>query len=107
MTIRVKGEPAAILMGWWMTLNPNSPPQEHIGIKGQRGKAESVLDSIVGSLKRNLKLTRPEKGRPRIGFGEQAAYLIDHEKQNLALIVKRLCQLPQDASPSMRRRCFD
>jgi hypothetical protein len=107
MTIRVKGEPAAIFMRWWMTLNPNSPPQKYPGIKELRDNAETVLDSVVGSVKRNLKLTRPEKGRPRIGFGEHAAYLLDHEKQNMAMIAKKLRQLPQDASPSMRRRCFD
>jgi hypothetical protein len=107
MTIRVKGEPAVIFMGWWMTLNPNSPPQKHPGIKELRENAETVLDSLVGTVKRNLKLSRPEKGRPRINFGEHAAYLLDHEKQSIILIAKRLCQLPQGASPSMRRRCFD
>jgi hypothetical protein len=105
--IRVKGEPATILMKWWMTLNPNSPPQKHEGIKELRKKADSVLDSIVGSLKTNLKLTRLTKGRPRIDFGEQAAYLLDHERQSISLIAKRLCQLPQDASASVRRQCFD
>lgn len=107
MTIRVKGEPAAIFMRWWMTLNPNSPPQKHEGIKELREKADTVLDSVVGSLKTNLKLTRPTKGRPRIDFGEQAAYLLDHKKQNIFLIAKRLCRLPQDASASVRRQCFD
>jgi hypothetical protein len=107
MTIRVKGEPAAIFMRWWMTLNPNSPPQKHPGIKALQEKAETVLDAIAGRLKMNLKLTRPEKGRPWVDFGEHAAYLLDHKRQNMALIAKELCQLPQDASSSMRRRCFD
>jgi hypothetical protein len=105
--IRVKGEPATILMKWWMTLNPNSPPQKHEGIKELREKVDTVLDSIVGSLKTDLKLTRPTKGRPRMDFGEQAAYLLDHEKQSISLIAKRLRQLPQDASASVRRQCFD
>jgi hypothetical protein len=107
MTIQVKGEPAAIFMGWWMTLNPNSPPQKHPRIKELQENTEIVLDSIVGSVKRNLKLSRPEKGRPRVDFGEHAAYLLDHKKQNMAMIAKELCQLRQDASPAMRRRCFD
>ena len=32
---------------------------------------------------------------------------LDHERQSISLIAKRLCQLPQDASASVRRQCFD
>jgi hypothetical protein len=55
----------------------------------------------------NLKLLRRERGRPRADFGERAAYLLDHEKKNLALIAKELCELSPTASPSVRRQCFD
>jgi hypothetical protein len=90
-----------------MTLNPNSPPQKHPGIKALRERTATVLDCVVGRLKMNLKLIRPERGRPRVDFGEQAAYMLDHRKQNLALIAKELCQLSPSASPSVRRQCFD
>jgi hypothetical protein len=55
----------------------------------------------------NLKLVRSNRGRPRISFGEQAAYLLDHEKKHLAIIAKELCRLPADANGSARRQCFD
>jgi hypothetical protein len=54
-----------------------------------------------------LRITRPDRGRPRADFGEQAAYLLDHEDVNIALIAKKLGQLPQGAAPSERRQCFD
>jgi hypothetical protein len=107
VTISVKGEPAAILMRWWMTLTPNSAPQKFPGIEALREKAGNMLDSLAGQLKTNLKLTKPKKGRPRDDFGEQAAYLRDHKKQNMALIAKELCKLPPHASATERRKCFD
>jgi hypothetical protein len=107
MAIRIKGEPAAVFMKWWMTLNPNSPPKKHPGVKEMRECAATMLDSIAGRLKINLKLGRPEKGRPRVEFGERAAYFLDHEKKNVALIAKELCQLAPDASPTVRRKSFD
>src|SRR6266567_5399228 len=107
VAIRIKGDPAAVFMKWWMTLSPNSPPQKHPGIEALRERTATVLDSVVGTLKVNLKLIRPERGRPRVDFGEQAAYRLDHRKQNLALIAKELCQLSPSTSPSVRRQCFD
>jgi hypothetical protein len=107
MAIRIKGEAAALFMKWWMTLNPNSPPERHPGVEALRERASTVLDSLTGVLKMNLKLLRPERGRPRADFGERAAYLLDHEKKNLALIARELCHLSPTASPSVRRQCFD
>ena len=107
IAIRIKGEPAAIFMKWWMTLSPNSPAQKDPELKALREQAVTVLDSIVGRLKMNLKLIQPEKGRPSVDFGERAAYLLDHKKQNLPLIAKELCHMPQGSSSSQRRQCFD
>jgi hypothetical protein len=107
MMIRVKGAPAAILMKWWMTLNPNSNPEIYPEAKELRETTGTVLDSIVAALKLKLRITRPDRGRPRADFGEQAAYLLDHEGVNIALIAKKLGQLPQGAAPSERRQCFD
>ena len=36
----------------------------------------------------NLKLLRAKRGRPGVELGERAAYLLDDEKRNLALIAK-------------------
>jgi hypothetical protein len=107
MMIRLKGAPVAILMKWWMTLNPNSNPEIHPEAKELRETTGTILDSIVAALKLKLRITRPDRGRPRADFGEQAAYLLDHEGVNIALIAKKLCQLPQGAGPSERRQCFD
>jgi len=107
MLISIKGEPAAVLMDYWMTLNPNNPSKGPSATKELREKSAELLDSIVGSLKMDLKLIQPEKGRPRKEFGERAAYLLDHEKRSLASIAKELCQLPQNSSALARRQCFD
>jgi|ERR1022692_904176 hypothetical protein len=107
MSVHVKGKPAAVLMNWWMTLNPNSPPQEHPQIKELREKSVALLDSIVGTLKTDLKLIQPQKGRPREKFGERAAYLLDHEKRSLPSIAGELCQLPLNSTAQARRQCFD
>lgn len=107
MTIEVKGKAAAIFMSFWMTLNLNSNPEKHPGKEELRKKAGSVLDSIVKNLKTKLTILRPEKGRPSSNFGESAAYLLDHLKKNIAWVAKELCHLPQNASPSARRQCFD
>jgi hypothetical protein len=61
VTISVKGEPAAILMRWWMTLTPNSAPQKFPGIGALREKTGNMLDSLAGQLKTNLKLTNPKR----------------------------------------------
>jgi hypothetical protein len=55
----------------------------------------------------NLKLVRPEKGRPRVDFGEKAAYLLDHEKKHVAIIAKELYRMPANAGSSERRQYFD
>jgi len=94
-------------MKWWTTLNPNSTPQKHPGIEALRQRTATVVDSVAGRLKMNLQLIRPKKGRPQANFGERAAYLLDHEKKNLPLIAKELCHMLPDASPSVRRQCFD
>ena len=107
VTISLKGPPAAILMKWWMTLNPNSNPEIYPEAKDLRETTGTVLDSIIAALKLKLRITRPDRGRPRADFGEQAAYLLDHEGVNIALIAKKLGQLPQTASSSERRQCFD
>jgi hypothetical protein len=107
MKIEVKGKPASILMQFWMTLDPNSNPQEHPGSEALREKTEIVLDSMVRNLKTKLKILRPAKGRPSTVFGEHAAYLLDHQRKNIAWVAKELCQLPKDASPVTRRQCFD
>ena len=107
MMIRLKGAPVAILMKWWMTLHPNSNPEIYPEAKELRETAATVFDSVVAALKLKLRITRPDRGRPRADFGEQAAYLLDHEGANIALIAKKLNQLPQGAGPSERRQCFD
>jgi hypothetical protein len=107
MSMHVKGKPAAILMNWWMTLQPNSLPTERPQTKELREKSAALLDSIVGTLKTNLKLTQPQKGRPREQFGGRAAYLLDHEKRSLPSIAKELCQLPPSSTTHARRQCFD
>jgi len=107
VTISLKGPPAAILMKWWMTLNPNSNPEIYPEAKDLRETTGTVLDSIIAALKLKLRITRPDRGRPRADFGEQAAYLLDHEGVNITMIAKKLRQLPQSASSSDRRQCFD
>jgi hypothetical protein len=54
-----------------------------------------------------LKLARPERGRPRVDFGERTAYLLDHEKKQVAFIAKQLYDMPPDASSLARRQYFD
>jgi hypothetical protein len=107
MSISIKGKPAAVLMNWWMTLNPNSAPQKHPEMKELREKAAAMLESIFGTVKMDLKLIQSKKGRPRQEFGERAAYLLDHEHRSLPSIAKELCQLPQSSTALDRRQCFD
>ncbi len=107
MTIRVKGEPAAMLMKWWTTLTPNSPAQKRSGVDLLRRQTVTVLDSLLGALKTKLRLLRAERGRPRIDFGERAAYLLDHQKMQIAMIARELCHMPADANQLERRQCFD
>jgi hypothetical protein len=94
-------------MQWWTTLTPNSPPQKPSANDALRKQTVTVLDSLLGALKINLKLLRPERGRPRVDFGERAARLLDHQKMNIAVIARDLCHLPADASQLQRRQCFD
>lgn len=107
MTIQVKGKAAAIFMKFWMTLNLSSNLEKHSGKEELREKAGTILDSIVKSLKTGLTILRPEKGRPSSDFGARAAYKRDHEKKTIASIAKELCELPDGASNSDRRKCFD
>lgn len=107
MTIGVKGEPAAKLMKWWTTLTPNSPAQKQSGIDLLRRQTVAVVDSLLGTLKTNLKLLRAERGRPRVDFGERAAHLLDHQKMPIVMIAKELCHMPADANQLERRQCFD
>lgn len=107
LMICVKGPPAAILMKWWMTLNPNSNPEIYPDAKELRERSGTVLDSIVAALKTKLRIMRPDRGRPRADFGEQAAYLLDHEGANIALIAKKLRLLTPSAGSFERRQCFD
>src|ERR1700690_2286400 len=107
MSMRVKGKPAALLMNWWMTLNPNSPPQKYPQIKELRASTAALLDSNLGTLKSDLKLIQPQRGRPREEFGERAAYLLDHEKRSLPAIARELCGLPGNSTSPARRPCFD
>ncbi len=107
MLIGIKGKPAAILMNHWMTLTPNSSSKNSPGTKELREKSAALLDSIGATLKMDLKLIQPDKGRPRKEFGERAAYLLDHEKRGLASIARELCQLPQNSTALARRQCFD
>jgi hypothetical protein len=107
MRIDVKGKAAALFMEFWMTLNLNSSPQEHPRKKELRDNAGIVLDAIVKLLKAKLTILRPEKGRPSSRFGEQAAYLLDHQKKKILQVAIELCQLSADATPSTRRQCFD
>lgn len=107
MSMRVRGKPAALLMNWWMTLNPNSPPRKYPRLKELRVNTAALLDSIVGALKTDLKLIQPQKGRPREEFGERAAYLLDHEKRSLPLVARELCQLSANSNSLARRQCFD
>jgi hypothetical protein len=105
--IRIKGKPAEMIMKWWMAMNPNNPPERPPGHEDLRERTAVVLDSLVSTLKMNLKLVRPERGRPRVDFGEKAAYLLDHEGKHVAIIAKELCRMPADASSSARRQYFD
>jgi hypothetical protein len=105
--IRIKGKPAEMIMKWWMAVNPNNPPEQAPGHEDLRERAATILDSLVGTLKMNLKLVRPEKGRPRVDFGEKAAYLLDHEKKHVAIIAKELYRMPANAGSSERRQYFD
>jgi hypothetical protein len=105
--IHIKGEPAAILMKWWMALRPNTSPDMYPDDDDLRSKVESMLDSLVKQLKTDLRLARPQKGRPRLDVGERAAYLLDHERRSLAFIARQLYRMPEDASSSARRQCFD
>jgi hypothetical protein len=107
MLIGIKGKPAAILMNHWMTLTPNSPSKDSPGTKELREKSAALLDSIGATLKMDLRLIQPEKGRPLEKFGERAAFLLDHEKRSLASIASELCQLPPNSTALARRQCFD
>lgn len=107
MSIAIKGKPAAILMNWWMTLKPSSAPQKYPEMTELREKTAALLDSIVGTLKMDLRLIQSQRGRPRQEFGERAAYFLDHEKRSLPSIARELCQLPQNSTALARRQCFD
>jgi len=107
MTIQVKGKAAAIFMKFWMTLNLNSNLEKHPRREELRRDAGTVLDSIVKNLKTELKILKPERGRPPSDFGARVAYKRDHEKKTIASIAKELCELPDGASNSDRRKCFD
>ena len=107
VTIQIKGKPAEMILRWWMAMNPNNPPEHSPGNRDLRDRTAAVLDSIIGTVKMNLKLVRSKRGRPRITFGEQAAYLLDHERKHLAIIAKQLCGMPADANASARRQFFD
>jgi hypothetical protein len=107
MSIGIKGKPAAVLMNWWMALKPSSAPSKDPAMKEMREKTAALFDSIVGTLKMDLRLIQPQKGRPREEFGERAAYLLDHEKRSLPAIARELCQLPQNSTALARRQCFD
>ncbi len=106
-SIRIKGAPAALLMNWWMTLRPNTSPDIYPDNEELRAKVESMMDSLMKQLKTDLRLARPQKGRPRLDVGERAAYLLDHERKSLAFIARQLYVMPEDASPSARRQYFD
>jgi hypothetical protein len=107
VSILIKGEPAALLMNWWVALRPNSSPDTYPDNEELRAKVESMMDSLVKQLKTDLRLVRPQKGRPRRDLGERAAYLLDHERKTLAFVAKQLYCMPKDASPSARRQYFD
>jgi len=106
-SIRITGEPAAVLMNWWMTLRPSTSPDKYPEDGELRTKVESLLDSLVKQLKADLRLTRPQKGRPRLDLGERVAYLLDHERKALGFIAREVYRMPEDASASERRQCFD
>jgi hypothetical protein len=107
LSIDVKGKAVALFMDFWMTLNLDGGLGEHPRREELRNKAGIVLDAIVKLLKTNLTILRPEKGRPSSRFGEQAAYLLDHQKKTIVQVANELCDLPLEATSSARRQCFD
>jgi len=107
MLFRIRGKPAASMMNWWMVVNSSNGAQKGPETKEVRERTTVLLDSIVGALKLDLGLTQPKKGRPRQDFGENAAYLLDHEGRTLGWIAKELSKLPDNCSPSARRQSFD
>ena len=107
MRIDVKGKAVALFMDFWMIRNLDGSLGEHPRREDLRNNAGVVLDAIVKLLKTKLMILRPEKGRPSSRFGEQAAYLLDHQKKTIVQVANELCQLPLGATPSARRQCFD
>ena len=105
--IRVSGEPASVLVQWWVTLHENNQPEHHAGSDKLRERAAAMLDSVIARLKTNLQLGQPGRGRPKENFGEQTAYLLDHKKKSIAWIANELCSMPKNANPMMRRQTFD
>ena len=107
MSIDIKGKAVALFMEFWMIRSLDGSLAEHPKREDLRNKAGVVLDAIVKLLKTNLMILRPEKGRPSSRFGEQAAYLLDHQKKTIVQVANELCELPLEATPLARRQCFD
>lgn len=98
-SIKMEGAPVSQMM--IATFDRNTED-----VRAARAYTLRLLNGVMHEVKRFLRLVA-KKGRPRLGIGERAAVLLDHERKNIVQVTKGLC--PSQSEPGHRhsKRCYD